>query len=65
MPAIIEPVGAGLLVAIINKFIINNPMLWERICGKPQHDDSHEDASSSTTSVNDIEIPHHFEELFS
>ena len=63
MVAIFEPVGAGLLVALINKFVINNPSVWVHICGcgHPHHDDSHEDASSSTTSVNDIEVHmHHF-----
>ena len=60
MVAIIEPVGAGLVVALLNKFIINNPNLWMSICGcgHPQHDESHEDASSSTTSVNDAELVH-------
>ena len=67
MVAIIEPVGAGLLVALINKFIINNPGLWARICGceHPHHEESQEDASSSTTSVHDIEVHiHHFEQTF-
>ena len=65
MVAIIEPVGAGLLVAAINKFILNNPDLWAYICGcgKPHHDESHEDASSSTTTVNEAELVHvhHFD----
>ena len=63
MPTIIEPVGAGLLVALINKFVINNPQVWMQFCGcgTPNYDNSHEDASSSTTSVNDVEIQmHHF-----
>ncbi len=61
MPTVIEPIGAGLAVALINKFIINNPSLWETIwgCGKPHHDDSNDDASSNTTSVNDAEIHVH------
>ena len=66
MPAIIEPVGAGLLVALINKLVINNPRLWEFWCGapKPKQKQEHEDAkgsSSSTTSVNELDIhTHHF-----
>ena len=67
MPTVVEPIGAGLVVALINKFIISNPSLWVTICGcgKPHHEESHEDArdddSSTTTSVNDAEIHvHHF-----
>lgn len=61
MPTVIEPIGAGLVVALINKFIINNPHFWALVsgCGKPHHDESHEDASSSTTSINDIEVHVH------
>lgn len=61
MPTIIEPIGAGIAVALINKFIINNPSLWDTIfgCGRTHHDASHEDASSSTTSINDAEIHIH------
>ena len=63
MPTIIEPIGAGIAVALINKFIINNPSLWEFAfgCGKTLHDDARDDDSSTTTSVNDAEIyVHHF-----
>ena len=63
MPSVIEPITAGLVVALINKFIINNPSVWVSVCGcgKPHHDDSHEDASSSTTSINDdVAHVHHF-----
>ena len=64
MPAIIEPVGAGLIVALVNKLIINNPRLWEFWCGepkpepKPEREDT-KDSSSSTTSVHELEITHH------
>ncbi len=64
MPSVIEPIGAGIAVALINKFIINNPNVWVTVCGcgKPHHEESHEDASSSTTSVNQAEIHvHHFD----
>ena len=66
MPAIIEPVGAGLIVALVNKLIINNPRLWEfwRGVPKPEPEPEHEDnkdASSSTTSINNVEVHmHHF-----
>ncbi len=63
----IEPVGAALLVTVSNKFIINNPNVWVHICGcwHPHHEESHENATSSTTSVNNIEVHmHHFEQTF-
>ena len=58
MPTVFEPIGAGIAVALINKFIINNPAIWVSVCGchNPYHEEAHEDASSSTTSVNDVEI---------
>ena len=61
MPTVFEPIGAGIAVALINKFIINNPNLWVSICGcqKPHHEEAHEDASSSARSVNDVEIHYH------
>ena len=67
MPTEIEPIGAGLVVALVNKFTVNDPDLWLSICGcgQPHHEESHEDASSTTTSINDIEVHmHHFYETF-
>ena len=32
MPAILEPIGAGVLVALISKYIINNKPLCDSIC---------------------------------
>ena len=66
MLPIIEPIEAGLIVALINKLIINNHRLWEfwRGVPKPEQKQEHEDtkdASSSTTSINDVEVHmHHF-----
>ena len=65
MLTIVEPVGAGVLVAIINKFIINNHSLWAYLsCSQPSHLDEHDDAdnvsSTSTTTVGSIEVHAHF-----
>ena len=65
MLTILEPVGAGVLVAIINKFIINNHSLWARLsCLQPSHLDEHDDednvSSTSTTTVESIEVHAHF-----
>ena len=61
MTTVIEPIAAGLVVALINKFLINNPVVWFNLCGcgHAPREEQHEDASSSTTSVNDVEIMHH------
>jgi len=66
MPTIIEPIEARLIVALINRYIINNHRLWEYLCptqdvpeAKHSHELVREDASSTTTSVNDAEIHMH------
>ena len=64
MLPIIEPIEAGLIVALISKLIINNPRLWDFWCGVPKPEpeperEDNKDASSSTTSVNELEITHH------
>ena len=64
MIPIIEPIEAGLLVALISKLIINNPKFWEFIgCSTPEPEPEHEESSSNTTSVNDAELIHihHFD----
>jgi hypothetical protein len=61
MPTLFEPIGAGLIVALINRFIINNKDLWD-LCKKEEEekeDSDHECTNSSTTSVNDVEIHMH------
>jgi len=58
MTSIIEPIAAGLLVAIINKYIINNNWLFDQ-CMTTTHDTRHEDDTSTTTSINtDVEHVH-------
>ena len=77
MIPIIEPIEAGLIVALISKLIINNPRFWAFWCGEAEslpegsktegqeQKQEHEyakDSSSSTTSVNELEIhTHHFD----
>ena len=68
MPAILEPIGAGVLVALISKYIINNKPLCDSICetceAKEEETEIVEECSSSnTTSVNDAEMVHihHFD----
>ena len=60
MPTILEPIGAGILVALISKYVINNNQLCDRICAdkveEPEVID--EDSSSNTTSVNSAELIH-------
>ena len=67
MPTVFEPIGAGIVVALINKFIINNN-LFCNLCmgsraeqGKNKYDEHEEDVSStSTTTADAVEIHAHF-----
>ena len=69
MPTILEPIGAGLLVALISKYVINNKPLCDSICEtcetKKEEPEIVEDecSSSNTTSVNSAELVHvhHFD----
>ncbi len=65
MPTILEPIGAGLLVALISKYVINNNQLCDSICPEKVDEQEivEEDASSNTTSVNSAELVHvhHFD----
>ena len=65
MPSILEPIGAGLLVALISKYVINNNQLCDRICETKEEKPEivEEDAISNTTSVNSAELVHvhHFD----
>ena len=58
----LEPVGAGVLVALINKFIISNNNLCDYCCKDHEtlieHDDSI--SSSSITTTDAIEIHAYF-----
>ena len=67
MPSVFEPIGAGVTVALINKFIINNNWLWQLCLGcraeqGKKHVDEHEDtiSSTSTTTVDSLEVHAHF-----
>ena len=64
MPTIFEPIGAGLIVALISKYIINNNYICDSVpctAKKEEPEIVEEDSSSNTTSVNDAEIHvHHF-----
>ena len=54
--AILEPIEAGLIVALVNNYIISNDKLWEYLCGTTTVEEAkqdQEDASSTTTSIND------------
>ena len=54
---ILEPIAAGLVVAIINRFVINNAWLWQGCqAGVEDHDDS---VSSYTTSVSSSDLVLH------
>ena len=63
MPTILEPIGAGLIVALINKHIINNHHLFDYCKGDTEIIIEIDDVVSSTTasSTSDaIEIHAHF-----
>lgn len=60
--AILEPIEAGLIVALVNKYIISNDKLWEYLCGTTRMEEAkqdQEDASSTTTSINDAALHVH------
>ena len=65
MPTILEPIGAGVLVALISKYVINNKPLCDSICETRQEKPEivEADSSSNTTSVNGAELVHvhHFD----
>ena len=68
MPTILEPIGAGVLVALISKYIINNKPLCDSIsetCETKEEEPEivEECSSSNTTSVNSAELAHihHFD----
>jgi hypothetical protein len=68
MPTILEPIGAGVLVALISKYIINNKPLCDSISETCETKEEEleiveECSSSNTTSVNSAELVHihHFD----
>lgn len=68
MPTVFEPIGAGIVVALINKFIINNNLICNMCMGSraeqgknKTYDEHEEDVSStSTTTADAIEVHAHF-----
>ena len=68
MPSLLEPIGAGVLVALISKYIINNKPLCDSISETCETKEEEleiveECSSSNTTSVNSAELVHihHFD----
>ena len=68
MPTILEPIGAGVLVALISKYIINNKPLCDSISETCETKEEEleiveECSSSNSTSVNSAELVHvhHFD----
>ena len=64
MPTVLEPIGAGLVVAIFNRYILSG-WLWNQLAGcgpqVPHREDEAECVSSSSTSATDaVEIHAHF-----
>ena len=65
--AILEPIEAGIIVALVNKYIINNHKLCEYMCGTqevPEAKQPQEDASSTTTSIHDAEVHMHHTQIY-
>ena len=48
---LLEPIAAGVVVSILNRLIINNNWLWEKLLCQAETTEDHEDCASSTTSV--------------
>lgn len=51
MPSIMEPIAAGIIVALFNKFVINHHWSFSA-CSEATHETTHEDDSSTTTTIN-------------
>ena len=65
MTSLLEPVAAGIAVAIFNKYILNkiDPLGWcyTHCCEKEEEEEEEEEWSSSTSaSSNDACHVHHF-----
>jgi hypothetical protein len=58
MLPILEPIAAGILVSLFNRFLI--PRLVDCLSPPVDHDDWHSGASSESTSINaDVEVHVH------
>ena len=59
---ILEPIGAGIIVTLISKYIVNNDKLWGFLCAPEKVDEANqedEDSSSMTTSITGTEMQAH------
>ena len=54
---ILEPIAAGLVVALFNKFVLNNPLLCQGC--QAQAEDPEDCASYTTSASSDTVPPHH------
>ncbi len=61
MATIFEPIGTGLIVALISRYIINNKKICDSVCAAKQEEPQivEDDSSSSTTSVEGAEVHRH------
>ena len=60
MTAIIEPIMAGLVVSLFNKFILNNTAYISNWCSLSAVTTNHEDTvSDSITTISDISLDAH------
>ena len=61
MPTILEPIGAGLIVALISKSIFNNDKLCQPVCTDKTEEPEivEDDSSSATASINGTEVHIH------
>ena len=62
MPTILAPIGAGIIVALINRYIISNNHLFDYCTGTNETIIEHDDAvsSSSISTTDAIEVHAHF-----
>ena len=72
MPTVLEPIGAGITVALVNKFVINNSWVGKLLSGcwlgcpalahHPEEVAVEEEcvSSTSTTTVDSVEVHAHF-----
>ncbi len=60
MTMIIEPIMAGLVVSLFNKFILNNTTYLSNLCSLSTVATQHEDTvSDSITTISDISLDTH------
>lgn len=57
--AIAEPIVAGLIVALINRYVINNPHLFSSCSAPTVERDGEEECSSSTSTSSYVDVEVH------